>query len=243
MKKLSKYKEIAEVMRINIITSQWSVYDSIPSERELAEFFEVNRITVRKAITHLRQRGYLRSEAKKGNVVLPARCHDAQMFYSFSDDIKKSGGMPGQKILEFGHSPISDLLRDNLSIPLSVSTILKVKRIRYSDTTPIGIQTTYIRLDANQEINSDDLEKEGSLYSLLEKKFGIKMIEAYESVGARLPSLQEKQFLELGHDDVVLTGTRITYSQNMIPIEYVEMVYAASRYSYKMKVNSETYEY
>ncbi|HAT2830519.1 TPA: GntR family transcriptional regulator [Klebsiella oxytoca] len=239
----SKYKQIIEKMREKITSGEWVPDFVIPSERELAEKYGVNRITIRKAISHLKQQGYLHSEAKRGNYVLPQRSHDSHMLYSFSDDTKRRGGIPGQKILEFGFVPVSELIRNHLQLPLSYQSILRIKRIRLSDTTPMGIQTSYLKLNPDQVISLQELEQAGSLYTLLEDKLGIRMMEAYESIGARLPSPSERQFLETGIDEVVLTSSRITYSNERKPVEYVEMVYPTSRYVYRMKVSRDTSNY
>ncbi|MEO3739525.1 GntR family transcriptional regulator [Kosakonia sp. WA-90] len=239
----SKYKQIIDIMIEKIVSGQWAAEYVIPSERELAEVFGVNRITVRKAIAHLKQRGYLHSAAKQGNYVLPPRSHDSHLLYSFSDDIKRNGGCPGQAVLEFGHVPVSEVIRTNLQMPLSTQTVLKIKRIRFSDTTPMGIQTSYLKLKPGQEIEQKELEERGSLYHLLEEKYGIEMVEAYESIGARLPSVAERQHLEIGSNEVVLTSSRITYASDRKPIEYVEMIYPTSRYVYQLKVSKDTFEY
>lgn len=239
----NKYKQIIEDMLGKISAGDWLPDFVIPSERELAETYGVNRITIRKAITYLKQHGYLHSEAKRGNYVLPPRSHNSHMLYSFSDDTRRRGGNPGQKILEFGFVPLSEFIRSNLQLPLSCKKILKIKRIRLSDTTPMGIQTSYLALNADQVITQEELEATGSLYTLLEEKFGIRMAEAYESIGARLPSPSERQFLEIGNDEVLLTSTRITYSNERKPAEHVEMVYPTSRFVYRMKISRDTFNY
>lgn len=241
--KLSKYKQIIEDIREKITSGEWLPDYVIPSERDLAGDYCVNRITIRKAIAHLKQQGYLHSEPKIGNYVMPLRSHNSNMLYSFSDDTRRLGGKPGQKILEFGLVPVSELIRSNLQLPLSCQKVLRIKRVRLSDTTPMGIQTSYLKLKPGEVITQPDLEKKGSLYVLLEEKLDIKMMEAYESIGARLPSPTERQLLEIGNDEVVLTSSRITYSNERKPVEYVEMIYPTSRYVYRMRINRDTFNY
>ncbi|XIX47544.1 UTRA domain-containing protein [Escherichia coli] len=81
----------------------------------------------------------------------------------------------------------------------------------------------------------------GSLYILLEEKLAIKPLEATEIISARLPSPLERQLLELTADDVVLSCTRVTLSVERKPMEYVEMVYPASRYSYKARITKDSF--
>ncbi|HDZ1004100.1 TPA: GntR family transcriptional regulator [Klebsiella variicola] len=240
----SKYGQIVEVIKQKILSGEWATNFVIPSERELAERFGVNRVTVRRAISMLKQQGYLySSESKRGTTVLPPASYDAHMLYSFSDDMKRLGGTPGQKILEFGLVPVSEQIRNTLQLPLSQQKILRIKRIRLFDTTPMGIHTSYLALKKDQFFSQEDLESVGSLYLLLEKMFGIIMTEAHEAVGARMPSPKERQFLETGVDEVLLTSSRVTYSTERKPVEYVEMLYPASRYVYRLKVSRDTFSY
>lgn len=106
---------------------------------------------------------------------------------------------------------------------------------------PLGIQTSWLALNDRQEITQEDLLATGSLYILLEEKLAIKPLEATEIISARLPSPLERQLLELTADDVVLSCTRVTLSVERKPMEYVEMVYPASRYSYKARITKDSF--
>ncbi|MCS5949710.1 UTRA domain-containing protein [Klebsiella pneumoniae subsp. pneumoniae] len=68
---------------------------------------------------------------------------------------------------------------------------------------------------------------------------GLELLEAYETISARQPSSAEASLLELSVHDVVLTCTRVTLSVNRKPMEYVEMIYPASRYSYEIKITKD----
>ena len=79
--------------------------DRIPSERELAESFNISRMTIRKAIDRLVSKGLLIRKGTRGTFMpspVIMRPIDAQMYpYSISDMVIKSGGIPGSKLLFF----------------------------------------------------------------------------------------------------------------------------------------------
>lgn len=237
-----KYKELYQAIKQKIDSQEWSDNQVIPTERELAETYQTSRTTVRKAIEHLRQQGYLHSEHGRGTFVLPKRSRQSQRsLHSFTDDILARGGKPGQEILEIGFIPLNDMIRRNLELPVSERRIFRVKRIRFSDTTPMGIQTSYFPLKEKDAISKEELKQFGSLYSLLGEKCGVYPLEAYESIGARLPSATEARLLELTSEDVVLACARITISIDRKPMEYVEMIYPANRYSYQIKITKDSF--
>jgi Fic family protein len=61
--------KIAEAMRQLIVTGQWQPNRKILSQQDLAKIFDARQQTIREAIAHLRQRGYLMTLPSKGTYV------------------------------------------------------------------------------------------------------------------------------------------------------------------------------
>ncbi len=97
---------------------------------------------------------------------------------------------------------------------------------------PIGLQTSYIALDENQEITFQDLEKCGSLYLLLEEKFNIIPTEADETLEITLATPEEAALLQIKTDAPLLLNERLTYNQNRKPVEFVKILYRGDRFRY-----------
>lgn len=236
-----KHREIFEDIKKKIDSGEWRENSATPTERELADYFYCSRTTLRKAIDSLKHRGYIHSVHGQGTFVLPASSRENHLLHSFTDDVNARGGKPAQKILEIGNVPVSEIIRKNLGLDVHIETVFFVKRIRYVGTTPLGIQSSWLALNEGSAFTEEELLAKGSLYALLEDSRGIKLLEATEVISARLPSPSERTWLELGADDVVLNCTRVTLSVERKPIEYVEMVYAASRYSYKTRITKDSF--
>lgn len=69
MQKMYSYQEIKEKLMNKINSKEYKQNSKIPSERELSEFFEVSRTTVRKAINELVNENYLSKEPGRGTFV------------------------------------------------------------------------------------------------------------------------------------------------------------------------------
>lgn len=67
---LPLYAQLAELLRRQIGEAVWREGDRIPSQSELAERFDVARVTVRQAIALLEQEGLLASRRGRGTFVL-----------------------------------------------------------------------------------------------------------------------------------------------------------------------------
>jgi Bacterial regulatory proteins, gntR family len=69
----TEYVKVAEIMRERIITGDWRPGRKILAQHELARIFDVRHQTIREAVSHLRQRGYLLTVTNKGTYVRPPR--------------------------------------------------------------------------------------------------------------------------------------------------------------------------
>jgi GntR family transcriptional regulator len=68
-----EYIKVAEIMRERIVTGDWRPGQKILAQEELARIFDVRHQTIREAVAHLRQRGYLLTLPNKGTFVRPRR--------------------------------------------------------------------------------------------------------------------------------------------------------------------------
>ena len=54
---MSKYKEIAENIRKDILDGKYNPNEQLPLEKEMCEHYNVSRITIRKAVDELVEEG------------------------------------------------------------------------------------------------------------------------------------------------------------------------------------------
>lgn len=243
MKKPAKYQILYQELKRKIDQKEWDDNSAIPTEREISSQFAVSRSTVRQAIQKLTDDGYLYSAQGNGTFVMPTISRNSgSTLHSLSDDIRAKGETPGQSILEFATIVPSDFIRQKLSLADDLAKVLKVKRLRFAGTTPIGIQTAYIPIPTDApQLNESDLQHDTSLYSLLKLKWDMSPLEAIETLSARLPSVNESKMLEIELNEVLLTSKRITLSSKLKPMEYCEMVYPTSRYDYTIRIDRKSF--
>ena len=197
---------------------------------------EVSRPTIRQAIETLEKQGYLYREHGRGTFVSPHKLQKAmQELTSFSEDLLRKGIQPGQVIraIETVIPPESILQRLEL---LPGSSVLRIERIRLGDNIPIGLQTSYVALEQDQQIDRQDLEQYGSLYRILQEKFNITPTEADETLEVTLATPEEAALLQIKPGDPLLLNERLTYNQNRQPIEFVKILYRGDRYQYVIRL-------
>ena len=233
---IPKYFQLATILRKQIDDGLWKPRDPIPSERQLEQQYKVSRPTIRQAIETLEKQGYLYREHGRGTFVSPHKLQKAmQELTSFSEDLQRKGIQPGQVIraIETVIPPASILQRLEL---LPGSSVLRIERIRLGDDIPIGLQTSYVALESDQQIDRKDLEQYGSLYRILQEKFNIAPTEADETLEVTLATPEEAALLQIEPGDPLLLSERLTYNQNRQPIEFVKILYRGDRYQYVIRL-------
>lgn len=234
---IPKYYQLASILRQKIDDGEWEPRSPIPSERQLEQMYNISRTTIREAIDHLVRQGFLYREHGRGTFVSPQKLQKGLMeLTSFSEDLIKRGIMPGQVILELSWMvPAAKVLQ---KLELAAGTeVLCVRRIRLGDSTPIGLQTSYLALNKTQMITREELESSGSLYRLLAEKFGIIPSEADETLEVALATPEEAAMLEVDPGAPLLLNERVLFSQNRTPVEYVKILYRGDRYRYYVRLS------
>ena len=232
-----KYHQLATILRGKITEGEWKTHSPIPSERQLEPLYNVSRATIRQAIELLIRQGYLYREHGRGTFVSPQKLQKGiQELTSFSEDMRSRGMEPGQILLEVTEEQPSEKVRRQLEITSGDQRVLKIDRVRLGDGTPMGIQTSFLLLPEGQSLTLEEVEKNGSIYSLMTEKFHLIPTEADETLEVVLATAREAKLLGIPESSPLLLTERTTYSQNRRPFEFVKILYRGDRYKYYVRL-------
>jgi GntR family transcriptional regulator len=233
---IPKYFQLASILKSQIDDGEWKPRQPIPSERQLEQQYRVSRPTVRQAIEYLEKQGYLYREHGRGTFVSPQKLQKKMLeLTSFSEDLLRKGIQPSQIIRSICYVVPPETILNRFELPLE-SSVLRIERIRLGNDIPIGLQTSYVVLGDDQQINEDDLNHYGSLYRVLEEKLNIIPSEADETLEVTLATPEEAALLQIKAGSPLLLNERLTYDQNRKPIEFVKILYRGDRYQYVIRL-------
>jgi GntR family transcriptional regulator len=234
---LPRYYQLANILRERISKGELAALKPIPSERRLEKDFSVSRTTIRQAIDLLVRQGFLYREHGKGTFVSPQKLQKGiSELTSFTEDMKRRGIVPGQKILEIGSVRPPETVRVHLELQAAVETVLRIERLRLGDGVPMGLQVSYYVLPEGQTIGRADLEEYGSMYRMLQERFHLIPSEADETLEVALATPREAFLLQIEPGSPLLASERTTYSQYRRVIEFVKILYRGDRYRYFAKL-------
>jgi len=234
---IPKYFQLANILRQKIENGEFNSQNAIPSERQLEEQYNLSRPTIRQAIDLLERQGFLYRVHCKGTFVSPPKLQKGMLeLTSFSENMRNRGLEPGQRILEFSYVKPSAKISHQLEIQDPDFQVLRIKRLRYGNDEPIGLQDSYLALSKEQTITREEIETKGSIYAILQEKFGIYPTEADETLEVTLATPEEAELLQIPVGSPLLLNERTLWSQDRKAIEYVSILYRGDRYKYFMRL-------
>ena len=230
------YYQIKQILKDKIENGEYRSEETIPSESELQEIFNVSRITVRQAINELVNEGYLSRKRGKGTIVVPHRIEEIlSHIKSFTDEMIARGLKPSTSFAEISivKAPKKVALALNIS---KGDEVYRVKRIRCADDEPIVVFDTYliIRLD----LPLDNSKYYGSLYELIDETNRVKVSKAIEYIEAIVASEDIADMLEIEEGAPVLKTVRTGFDSSRNPIEYTVCYYRGDKYRYFVSLDS-----
>lgn len=204
----------------------YSPGDKVPSERALAEQLGANRMTVRKAIEKLVDRGILERHGTSGTrIPLPqvARPIDIGTSQGITRIIRAAGGTPGNRLLHFGEAKASEAVAGRLRVDPGTD-LLMFRRLWTVNGKPFCIETSYLPAVRFPDLHAEDLMAGQSLYGLMQSRYGLtaRVSEREISVGACTEL--EARLLELEPAEASLVLRVTAQDETGRPVEYMKSV-------------------
>lgn len=223
--------ETAILERIN---AEAAVGRMLPRELDLAEIFGVSRITVKKVTDSLVAKGVIRRQRAVGTHIIGLGVkEDLGRLTSYTEQMRARGLQVSTEILGVGlHIPPAKV-REKLQLKPTDRTLF-IRRLRgTSQVFPLVLLQSEIPADYGI---SPAENFAGSLYELIENKYGIPIDWGQEEISASRASAEEARRLGISPGDVVLVMERQTYTEGNRPLEFVRAVYRPEHYTFTVRL-------
>lgn len=235
------FRQIADLLRDDIISGRLEEGARLPSETQLVQEFGAARGTVRQAIAQLKAEGLAASEHGRGAFVRRrppvkrvaqdrfARRHRDEGKAAFIAEAEGEGVSPGVEVLHVGpEKPPVDVAE---RLGQSPADKVLVRRRRYlADGEPVEIATSYIPQDiAGGTPIGKKNPGPGGIYARIEEA-GHRLARFTEDVSVRMPSPDEARSLRLSAGTPVFHLVRTAFAEGGRAVEVCDTVMSGDRF-------------
>jgi Transcriptional regulators len=145
--------------------------DRLPGERELCRHFKVSRVTIRRALRDLRDRGLIEAESTRGWFVTSVALGEPNALMSFSEMARSRGLLPGARG-SWRPIPVPATIDEAEELAIAPGTpIFDLERVRLLDGVAVALERSRLPLTFAPELPRADLAT-GSLYEALRQGRG-----------------------------------------------------------------------
>jgi GntR family transcriptional regulator len=217
--RLPRHAQISQYLRQAIEQKKYIAKEKLPSEKELANQFDVSRITVRRALQTLENEQLIQRTQGKGSFVCDPRTGaPALELTDFTEDMARAGCSATSKVLSQVLLKAPDHVCAALQLPQDTK-ILELIRLRLADRKPIAIDKTYLPVFYAQLLEGENLETQ-TIYEILENKYDITIQRGCIKIKANTIGKRWAEALDARDGDPILQVERVSYTIQEKPVYY-----------------------
>jgi GntR family transcriptional regulator len=234
------YYQIKQTIKGWIVNKEFGPGNKIPSENELADHFNVSRLTVRQAISQLIQEGFLNSRRGEGTFVTS----NENLINSFS--LETTGFM--DELFSTQLSKVSTKwatlskmvapkpVREKLQLETDGEEVVQIKRVRLLRGRPFTYTINYLPVEIGARVNEKDLYRR-RLLEILERDLKVEFTEAVQTIEASFADQEVAEKLEVASGSPILFVEKIMYSKQHKPIELFQSSYRGDLFKFIVRFN------
>ena len=203
--------------------------ERLPPERELARRLGVSRMTLRQALDDLERRGLLvRVVGRHGGtfVAEPKVERDLTVLAGLSRQLQGQGRLAGARLVRAEPGPASPREAGALGLPEG-DPVFEIVRVRLSDGRPLALERSV--LPAGPFPGLLELPLDGSLYELMEGKYGRRPARALERLEPVAAGPEEAELLEVKPGAPMMLVERTAFDDGGAPVEWALDVFRGDR--------------
>ncbi|MBX7448516.1 GntR family transcriptional regulator [Mycolicibacterium sp. 3033] len=199
------------------------------SERELADRYLTSRSSLRQVLAALEEAGLIdRVIGRAGGIFIS----HAQVQRSLGDVVgvpaflASQGYVAGTRVLSTKICAADATSQKALGLAAD-DFVVEIQRVRLADGSPISLELAQFPADAFPGLLEQQLG--GSLYEILESRYGLVTARADERIEAVNATDEEANLLGIAANSALLLITRITYDQHDTPCEFSRDLFRGDR--------------
>jgi GntR family transcriptional regulator len=224
-----RFRQISKTIARQIAEGEIERGSRLMSERDLGKHFNVSRVTIRRALLDLQERGLIEAEGARGWFVTSA-LGEPNVLMGFSDMARARGLKPGSRVLGAQIRPATIDEAERLGIAPGAK-LFDLERIRLLDDVPVAHERSRVVVDLAPDIALSDFASV-SLYDEL-RRIGIVAHSADYTLQAAAATETDASLLDVAAGAPLLIASAITFMQSGKAMELSHSVFRGDRYRFR----------
>jgi len=203
--------------------------ERLPPEQDLAAWFGVSRMTLRHALGELVRRGLVtRTVGRTGGtfVAQPKLEQDLTTLAGFSEQLRRAGRVASARVLTAMERRAGPAAAAALGLGEG-DGVYEVRRIRLADGRPVVLERSLFPAFRFPDMLRCRLD--GSLYELLEVRYGLRPHRAKESLEPVTAGVREAEALDVAEGTPLMLVERTAYARTGEPLEFARDLFRGDR--------------
>jgi GntR family transcriptional regulator len=229
----AKAKQVYLILRDRILSGAFAFGSKLPTENELAEYYSVSRVTVRRALGELARERFIERRRSAGTRVV-YRPSPAPMTADISGvlaNLADMGRRTAVKLLSFDYVPAAGAVAEALGVGPD-QLLQRSIRVRAVDRVPFSYLTTHVPESVAVTFTRQELASR-PLLELLERA-GVKVEHARQRISAGLATPDVASALDVRAGSPLIELVRVVCDQSGRAVEHLHALYRPDRYAFEM---------
>lgn len=228
------YYQVQEILEAKISTGEWGEGYQLPTEKELAHYFNVSTITVKRAVHELVNRGILYRIRGKGTFVSNhSKEKDLFNLVTFGHEHEKKHP---HKLLHSTVERAQDIIVAKKLGLKPNQRVFKIHRLKIDNNEPAALEYSYLVYDHCPDFSPSLIENE-LIYNVIESYCGVQLEKAKIYFSTTVADQYEADRLNIKEGMPLIVLERTTYLSQHQPVEYSKFVVRQDKADYYFEVH------
>ena len=230
---IPRHSQITNWLRNQIETGEFKPDEKLPSENELANKFDVSRVTIRRALQSLESESIIYRCQGLGSFVSDERApHNLVRLTDFNEDMAKAGLKASSEVRDFITVDAPDWLSGILDIEEGTK-VIRIDRLRLGDGDPVAFDSTWLPILYGQLLNKEMLA-DTTIYRQLEENYDIPIVRGCYRMSADVADKQLSTDLRVPENSPLLLIDRTSFTIGGKAVYYQKRYYRSDKVLYEM---------
>jgi GntR family transcriptional regulator len=233
---LPAWAQAAQHIRRQIETGRYAGGERLPSESELAESFELSRLTVRQAMAKLADEGLVERKQGVGTFVTPRKLavqHDLSLSSSWRERFEQEGHASSSALLESAQqASLPAEMAGRVAAAEAAGPFAFLKRVHHVDDQPIGTTESWVPGALAPGLAGGSLDGE-SLSATLQNRYGLAAATVDSSLETVLATAADAQLLDTVADVPLFVVAAVSRLKNNELLEISRTVWVGGRVRFR----------